>query len=430
MNKEDRINEILFYWRNIAKENPVYDFNSTLSSDRIYHDLISRGVPKQDRLVDISADDSTKYPYYFVNSEYESPYANPSSPFNNWIKYYAHSNTEVSIPNNRRYFCQFVSKDEQAKQARENLKVYIPLDSEHIENGARLIFNFLEDNHISHESEISKRIRLDDIVIKLIRPDDVDRLIEFVNNNSYLHEGLLPANPFAFNRNGIALSIDGKLSYTNTIADMIDLYIDHKKESEELDSVDATDFFTYVERLYYAYYISPNSNTESYNTFNGFIARKIKEHYDEHHRTLSNDEIANLIENYRQIIGLIVKSSKPNFTYSDYLRHYSDNSKAVYLSDKVILETNRLLIEAFEALTERFGNPDGYRNVRAFFNIGLEDYITRENNLRARMINSPFRENLRLILQVNKVDFDTYAKMVLNQYHIDLAEIDRMRKSK
>ncbi len=428
MNKEARVNEILYYWRDIAKENPNYSFNNSLSSDRIYHDLIFRGVPLSDRRVNISVEESRQHPNYFINSEFESPYAGPNSPFNNWIKYYARSDkTDVFISPNWTYFCQFVSKDGKARRAREHLKVYIPLDSNHVEDGARLIFNFLEDNNISHGSKIGKKIRFDNIVVRLVNPEDVDKLINFVNNNAYLREGLLPANPFAYNRNGIALAIDGSLSYNCTVADMIDLYIDHRKKTNTLNQVNNQDFYYYIEKLYYSYFVSKSRNGEDYNTISNYISRVLNDKVQERGQQLTEDETQRIIENYRQVIGLIVKAGKPEFTYSDYLRHYSDNNQEVYYSERTVIETNRMLIEAFEAMTQRFGNPDGYNNVRSFFYNGQENLITRNNNLRARMVNSPFRENLRLILNKRQMDFDTYAKMVLNQYHIDLAEIARMK---
>ena len=237
----------------------------------------------------------------------------------------------------------------------------------------------------------------------------------------------MPANPFAYNRNGIALAIDGSLSYNCTVADMIDLYIDHRKKTNTLNQVNNQDFYYYIEKLYYSYFVSKSRNGEDYNTISNYISRVLNDKVQERGQQLTEDETQRIIENYRQVIGLIVKAGKPEFTYSDYLRHYSDNNQEVYYSERTVIETNRMLIEAFEAMTQRFGNPDGYNNVRSFFYNGQENLITRNNNLRARMVNSPFRENLRLILNKRQMDFDTYAKMVLNQYHIDLAEIARMR---
>jgi len=428
MNRDDRINEILYYWRDIAKENPQLQFNSTMSSDRVYHDLIFRGVPIEDRRVDVSTEESKQHPNYFINSEYETPYAHPGSPFNNWIKYYARSDkTSVFVQSNWKYFCQFISKDGKARRAKEHLKVYIPLDSNHVEDGARLIFNFLEDNNISHESKIGRRIRFDNIVVRLIKPEDVDKLIRFVNNTPYLREGLLPANPFAYNRGGIALAVDGRLSYNSTVAAMIDIYIDHKKQTNTLNGVNVNDFYAYLEQLYRAYYLDNNRSSVEFNTLNGYIAREIAEREQNRGEKLTADEVDRIIENYRQVISLIIKSHNPSFTFSDYLKHYAENTNQVFMDERTVIQTNRMLIEALEAMTERFGNPDGYYNVRSFFYTGQETLITRNNNLRTRMVESPFRENLRIILNQNQMDFDTYAKNVLNQYHIDLAEIARMK---
>ena len=86
-----------------------------------------------------------------------------------------------------------------------------------------------------------------------------------------------------------------------------------------------------------------------------------------------------------------------------------------------------LLIEALQAMTLRW-NEDGTRYVRAYIATANEDFITRNNNLRDRIVNSNFRETIKAILHQRNMTFDQYAETILNQYHIDLNELLQPKK--
>lgn len=400
MNKNAIINEFLLRFRDLALENPNLDFQSERVKDTVYHYLTRLGVNENEKNVDLSSQPSLLTPNFTLNSDYESPLAAKNSTFNNWIKNYAQSrNTRVFISEDFQYFCQFVSRDKKARMADEHIKVYIPLDAKHIEFGAKMIFDFLDTNKISHTSKVGRKIRFDNVVVRLINPQDADRLIQFVKSNHYIQEGLIEANPFAFQQDGIALAVDGRLSYNETVATLITNYIDFHKRTNTLKRVNVEDFYNYVQELYSRQFLT-HAGTELEELFNWRNDKQEK--------------------NYREVISLIIKAHNKNFKFQDYVQHYATAADIIIPTDRTILETNRLLIECIQVLTEKYGREVAISNMRSFYYYPERlDYITRTNNLRSRVVESDFHKNLKSILTLNHLNYDEYVERLVSQYHLD-----------
>ena len=114
-----RADEFLKYLRDISLQNPNYDFNH----NSIYHELTRIGVPIDKR--------NTPHNYLFSN----------------WVtRFQSNRNIDVFVDPNWSYFCQFITHREKVYSAPEHLKVYIPLDEEHMEIGVNMIFDFLSQN--------------------------------------------------------------------------------------------------------------------------------------------------------------------------------------------------------------------------------------------------------------------------------------------
>ena len=397
MNNNNRINEILQFWADVYENNPQLEFTYRY----FYHQLIFNDVKPEDRQVNLSEQISKLNPRLKINPAIESYNCLHNSTFNNWIQMFSNSNnTDCFISDSWNYFCQFISRDRQARAATEHMKIYIPLDANHIEYGAKIIFDFLDQNSISHLSRIGQEIRFDDIVIRLIDPEDTDKLLNFVKSNSYLQEGLIKPNPFAFQKDGIAMAIDGDLSYNTIIATLLKTYMDCKRSTNSLNYVDVEDFYRYLRKLYKEQFIEHTNNTLS-DALNW-------ESYEE--------------KNYRQVISLIIQVHDPTFNYDSYLRHYSMCANIPVLTEQEIRNCNNLLVEALQTMTSRF-NHNGMFQVESFFESGRADLITNNNNLRNRMVNSTFRSTLRGILNQRKMSFKEYAQQLLKTHNIDLDDI-------
>ena len=157
MNNRKRIEEFLKIWAQVGIENPNFSYRSQDTHDLIYHNLIMQGVNPKDKKIDLTP------------------------TFDKWKDFFKdYSNISVFVDPNWSYFCQFVSKDPTASMQPENIKVYIPLDGEHIERGVKEIMAFLANHSISHQSKVSKKIRFDDVVVRLANESDARKLLDFI----------------------------------------------------------------------------------------------------------------------------------------------------------------------------------------------------------------------------------------------------------
>ena len=133
-----------------------------------------------------------------------------------------------------------------------NIKIYIPIDSEHIEKSGKMIFEFLARENIVHLSKIGKCVRFDDIVIRTNNSESANKIIDFVNNNEYIKEGLLTCNPFAVNVDNISMAYDNTLSYNMVVSSWISSYINWECKNNNLDNVSFLRFRTFVEERFYS----------------------------------------------------------------------------------------------------------------------------------------------------------------------------------
>ena len=141
-------------------------------------------------------------------------------------------NINVFVDPNWSYFIQFVNN---ASRQDEYIKLYIPIDDNHLYNGANMLFDFLERNNITHQSKISKRVRADNVIVRLHKNDkaNAQRIIDFVNNTPYLKEGLNKPNPFIPTINGIGYMIEHGNSYNSDITDYIQEFINQARQKRK-----------------------------------------------------------------------------------------------------------------------------------------------------------------------------------------------------
>lgn len=409
--KYERIEEFLYLFRDIVKENHGY----SLYYDSVYYILTNLGVKEKKSIND---------------------------NFNKWISYFRTDvRINVFVRENWTYFCQFISNDKKAQMADEHLKVYIPLDAEHIEKGATEIFNFLSSEGISHSSKIGSRVRMDDIVIRLINPTDIDKLAQFVNNNQYIQEGLIKPNPFCFNHEGLAMAVDGDTSFNSVVAMMIKLYINSCSKNNNLDKVSVNDFMLFVNN----YYQNSFSSKKGLNKFTKDFKRLEKCGFE-----------PEIIVNYQNVLKLFIKSMNNNFSYKDYLLHYKEcsdkslqsvkvrqilkvlngevdkNDNYIDTEKKVIIDIQNILL----IMENKYGRQSSMAGLENYIRTGDSSYLTREEGLRKRIALSTFRGDVLGILNKRNVDIYNYLNIVsqivvgMNEVYLDKAIIETYEKYK
>ncbi len=123
----------------------------------------------------------------------------------------------------------------------------ISLDNRHIEQGVKLIFDFLARQNILHRAAIKDKIRTDSIVIKLAKKEDAINLQNFINSSRYLQEGMLPTNSFYPDNNRVGYTYNGSTSYDTAVSYVIANYINRMYElGVELKGINTFSFCQYI----------------------------------------------------------------------------------------------------------------------------------------------------------------------------------------
>lgn len=392
--KQIRIDQFLKFFRDISVQNPQLQLNYKM----VYEKLTKIGTTE--------FDNNTK-----INNN-----------FDDWINHFSNDNN-IDVFNNEehKYFCQFISSDRRACRAVEHLKLYIPLDSTHINQGAKEIFEFLSKENISHQSKIGSDVRFDDIVVRLVDRNDAIKLINFVTCNAYIKEGLMKPNPFILDANGVSLACDGELSFNSTIARLISLYINSNKKTNTLYQVGTGDFYAFVHQYYGNAFMSPAGVSKLVSDFELGTLRK--------------DDLNKILVNYQNVFELILKNFNPEFSINNYFSHFEEcrntelqTSKLKYvkqltdlqLDDETINQTNKMAIYIINTMCEKYRNKEVViDSIQRYLETNDASNITRYKGLRDEVVNSDFRHNMEAILKANKTYFNDYITNLLAQKEKD-----------
>lgn len=224
--REEKITEFLSKVAKIIENYPYISKDPSKFHSVIYTLLEDYGVPEYDRQKDVS------------------------SMFPVWINNFkSNTNIDVFVSPSWKYFCQFTNEtaDKQIGDICDPVKIYIPLDSNHLEEGVNKIFNFCSSNNIIHHSKVAKKIRSDNVVLRVSSLEDADKIIQFVANDPFFHSNQLKANPFAYHIGFMGLATDGNYSYNSQLANLIEKYMLDKQISGDLDKVSIEDFNQFIE---------------------------------------------------------------------------------------------------------------------------------------------------------------------------------------
>ena len=236
--------------------------------------------------------------YGLKSSDFEQP-GKPKDVmpyFENWQNVFQNAQSmHVFVDQKSSGFCQFVSNDS-LKKSKKFIKLYIPIDYKHLYNGVIDLFSFIDKSEISHESKVSHNTRSDNVIIRL-REDDYQsakKIINYINSNQYIKEGLNVTNPFVPTINGIGFMIESGISYNWAIANLCQAYIDEIIRSHQAPS---------IETFYEWFKLNPNITDE--------IASNFYISIDSRNRNVKRDILSN-----NEKISLLINSL--NATYEKY----------------------------------------------------------------------------------------------------------------
>lgn len=394
------MNNFLLMVRDYMMENP--QLSNEDRKNLIYRLMIEQGISKEDKNRDFTNDGTfNRLIYYFQNRQHIKAFVSP-----NWT-----------------YFCQFLNEKGQFNETAEAIKIYVPQDADHIEESAKLIFDFLEKNDFCHSSKIARKVRFDDIVIRMKSKDEANKLMDFIKNNKYIQEGLIKPNPFAFSHNNIAMACDKNMSYNSTVASLINIYMDYVRENNAYDSVSIEDYINFVNIYFRFHFVQYNDISDTITDFNLQGA--------DYNDLTSNEKIVNV----RDIIELHLKSMDPSYSKEEYFDNYEERldqrnvlSKAVKIKEERsknklinpegIDETDFLLFNAVNLLNQKYQNFYYALDViQSYVDTGMQDYITRTFNLRKTLVDQQFDIRLREKLRFEVSTVEQYYFQKLNSFN-------------
>ncbi len=231
------------------------------------------------------------------------------------------------------------------KMSGNEIKLYIPLDKDHIDIGAKMIFDFIVNANIEHQSKIAEIIRNDNLVIRVNSLEDAYKIIEFVSNNNYVKQGMLKVNPFIPNINGIGIAMDNSYSYNSTLCSIIRDFINKLRMENRMD------MFT-LENL------------------NVYIKKRMENEYD---------------LDLKDIYSLLSKTTSKNFSIADFISHAQNKLIDKYTSDRERITDPRYYFEQAVISASKFRLYDGLMAIKSYLR-GDSSFFPNNNNERIGLL--------------------------------------------
>ena len=213
------------------------------------------------------------------------------------------------------------------------IKVYIPLDIEHIEDGVFKIFKFLADNNIDHHSKVRNgEISRDDVVVRLYSENDARKLIDFVNNDEFFKTNKIEPNPFSIRDGRVALSSDGLFSYNDFVRNIIYIFIKENNIYYFYQYIiTEQDFIDWFKNYYEETFVKTNkSNLHD-------LFEKCKEG---NNNIFSSTSVA--YTNLKQMADILLMNLDSSKTVDDYFEYYSDITNEELYRHSVELMNNKI----------------------------------------------------------------------------------------
>ena len=200
----DEIDYFLKYIYNINRNNPSIAVNYSLVSNEL-----------------------RRYGLKLNDMNYDRSLSNVRYYFPEWAKHFTNVATCFGhvLPGSE-YFYHF--KNLFFRKDPDNfIKLYVPIDKDHLFQGVNILMNYIASLNIRHYSKVASEIRSDNVIIRLDASDteNAEKIINFINSNPYLRQGLNKVNPFVPSVKGIGIMNENGGSYNGRMSEAIAKYI-------------------------------------------------------------------------------------------------------------------------------------------------------------------------------------------------------------
>lgn len=394
----EEIDNFLKYFAKIYEQNPDVE----IRKDTFYHELC--GYDYND-----SPDQYEKIGYYF----------------DQWKDRFRESKSlDVFHSPAQKRFLQFHSKE---RGLGKEYKLYLSFSKDNIFESVNKVFDFIDENNIVNFSKVADMIRSDDVVLRIQNKDDVDKVINFINNDEELVKNAKKTNPFLLRNGVVGYAYDNYLSYNDTVCNMIKMYFDNVRKNSSFDNVSFENFRNFVNNAYHNTFVSCND-------VNAFINQDFFQKRDE---TFYSD--VDKFINYKEVIQMLNYSLENNTNMNNYYNFVESNrSKKEYNRlydkyDKVLsgdnLEENdyvKDILDNYIALAiNKYGSRNTSLRIKGYIS-GDPNVITREGNFRKLFTNFVCSDD---ILRITDSDIDSYVKSFIEKENNDIDAVDENKYS-
>ena len=314
------------------------------------------------------------------------PYYSISHEFENWKARYNNNPNINAFEVDKRSFLWFAN----GKIKGNEVKLYIPMDYNHIKEGANQLFDFIASTGIEHQSKIANKIRNDNLVVRVNSLEDAEKIIDFVKNNSYIQEGLIKTNPFLTNFNGVGLAMDNNYSYNSTVCEILSNFINYLKQHNRFDLLTVDNLNQYIKN------------------------------------SITNIQDLEL----KDIYTLLSKTTDKNFKLQDFVSHADNKLIDKYTSDRKRITDPKYYLEEAIKITKQT-HPKNCETAILEYLKGNSNYFTNTNRVRdglTKYVHPGDLINLmRTKLNENNISIPNSDKELINNY-IDLVLSDFYKK--
>lgn len=386
------INDLLSQFRKelIRQPNRVRDI---ASRDNVYHHLVR----------------------YNTSDDFDC-----SKFFDYWINNNRRENTNVFVDPSWSYFCQFISQGNKLRDSSKHHKIYLSLRPDYLREGVERLFDFLSRENIPHISKIGKRSRDDQIVVRVGTAEDCEKVIDFINNDSYIQRGKKKANPFSFQYRGVALATDGNVSYNECMALTLKLYLKEMIDNNRINEINVNSFIEFVVNYYNKYFINMTDVDKVMNDFQ--VGNRL-------------NSIQNLVD-YKYCLKLFLNAFNERFDLEKYEEMIEEKNRNIEadcnLFKNALGEQNyiNLFKELCNTVIGKSGYYEGRMRIKRLFNSSDARYITNDNNLRRRVDNSSFINYINEYVRKRNISIDDlinryYQKSSLSMVSLSIDELLR-----
>ena len=369
-NRQEEINSIL---RDLYESNIYLNENSlNLTASMVVNYLRRRGIPDSEQNTNLVT---------FFND------------WRNTFGEYSNLHTRIDSVNG------FSFRINNGEVPTDGITLNISLDSRHIGQGVKLIFDYLSSKNIVHSAIIRESIRTDGIVIRLANMEDAKKLHEFISSSRYLQDGMLPVNSFYPSNNKIGYTYNVSTSYDIIVSQMIANYINRMHElGATLNNIYIGSFDQYINTFL------QDKNNISELPYIGQSKEKQK------------DAIL--------ILELLKNSLSTNDINKLFTSNVSEDKEELF--KELILTTLKKYPKGFDDNDPELSGLDYIMH----FLRGNINGVPRDNNLRDRVKNNLTSDDIVNLLNVNHIPgvdlsqkLNIYVKMIMLNEMIRCSEI-------